>query len=64
MDTLQFNNNEPMQDTAMLNITLEKLDNVKHDLESESHLRTAITFLELAAIVIVAMLFYSKKQSK
>jgi hypothetical protein len=64
MDTLQFETTESMHDTVMLNYTLKKLDTVKQDLESENHLLTAISFMELAAIVLVAILFYSKKQIK
>lgn len=61
MDTLQ-SNTELSEDTVMLNYTLKKIDQVNQDLSSESHFRTAVNVIEIAAIIIVAILFYSKKK--
>lgn len=62
MDTLLSENQEQVQDTVMLNYTLEKLNDVKGELESESHLRTTVNVLELVAIMLVAILFYSRQK--
>lgn len=64
MDTLSFDTTEQNQDTVLLNYTLKKLDNVKHELESESHFRTAVNVLELVAIFLVALFMYSKQAKK
>jgi hypothetical protein len=62
MDTLLSENQEQVQDTVMLNYTLEKLNDVKGELESESHFRTTVNVLELVAIMLVAILFYSRQK--